>query len=307
LLWLKPRGLDRLFDLISPPSVQEYNRFVYDNITKRIALHKEQAEIPETERRQDIFYFLCEARDPDTGFPAYNEDDLRAESSLLIIAGSDTTSVSLSGIFFYLTDDPERCQKLVDEIRTTFVSADDIVYGSKLLGCTYLKACIDEGVRLTPSGPCELPREVLQGGIIIKGRYYAEGTILGTVPWVNSRSEVAYMDAGTFRPERWIVDESAGVSKESVARLKTHFHPFLSGPGSCAGKNVAMAEMMITVAKTLHRLDIRRVPGSTLGGGAPEMGWGATDKKQFQVEDAFISLRKGPEVQFRKRVWPGRG
>lgn len=250
-----------------------------------------------------MFYFLSQARDPETGSVAYNEDDLKAESNLLVIAGSDTTSISLSGIFFYLTGDPERCGKLVDEIRTTFANAEDIIYGSKLSGCTYLKACIDEGMRLTPSGPCELPREVLPGGARVLGRYYPEGTILGTVPWVTSRSKSAFKDAETFHPERWIVDESAGVSKESVALLRTHFHPFASGPGSCIGKNVALAEMMIIVARTLHRLDIRRTPGSTLGGGRPELGWGASDENQFQLTDAYISLREGPEVQFKKRVW----
>lgn len=136
-----------------------------------------------------MFYFLCEARDPDTGLPVYGEDDLRAESTLLIIAGSDTTAVSLCGIFFYLTGDPRRCRKLEDEILATFESAEDIVLGPKLQGCTYLRACVDEAQRLSPSGPCEFPREVLPGGIRIDGEYYPPGTIVGTAPWVNSRNE----------------------------------------------------------------------------------------------------------------------
>lgn len=198
LLWLKPRGLNWVFDMITPPVVQRYNKFVFDSITNRIKLHREQVEKPELEQRQDIFHFLCEARDPDTGLVAYNETDLRAEASLLIIAGSDTTSVSLSGIFFYLTGDPFRLEKLTNEIRTTFNSADKIIRGPKLLSCTYLMACIDEGMRLTPSGPCELPREVLSGGILIKGEYYPQGTIVGTVPWVNSRNEEVFRDATVF-------------------------------------------------------------------------------------------------------------
>lgn len=301
LLWLKPRGLERLFDMITPPPVQKYNEFLYDTVTSRIALQKEQAEKPEEERRLDMFHFLCEARDPDTGLPAYGENDLRGESSLLIIAGTDTTAVSLSGVFFYLTGDPRRCQKLAGEILSTFDSAEDIVHGPKLLGCTYLKACIDEAMRLTPSGPCELPREVLPGGIRINGEYFPPGTTVGTVPWVTSRNEEVWGDAGVFRPERWLLDEADGVTAESLARLRANFHPFLTGPGSCVGKNVAMAEIMITVARTLYRMDVRRAPGSTLGGGGRALGWGARDERQFQLEDAFISLRQGPVVQFRKR------
>ncbi|KAI0165386.1 benzoate 4-monooxygenase cytochrome P450 [Hypoxylon sp. FL1284] len=302
LLWLKPRGLDQLLDWITPPAAKRYSQFVSDSVTSRIALHKEQAEKPEAERRQDIFYFLAEARNPDTGLPAYDDAELRAESNMLIIAGSDTTSVCLSGIFFYLTGDPARCQKLADEIRSTFGSVDEIVHGPKLQACTYLRACVDEGIRLAPPGTCDLPREALPGGLKVMDQHYPAGTIVGTVPWVDFRSQETYRDAESFRPERWIVDESTGVTKEALAQAKSGFYPFLSGPTNCAGQNLAMAEMLITVARMLYRLDVRRAPGSTLGGGSPDLGWGRNDKTQMQLVDAYISLRKGPELQFRARA-----
>ncbi|KAI0505420.1 cytochrome P450 monooxygenase-like protein [Xylaria bambusicola] len=301
LLWLKPRGLDRLFGFIAPPSAKHYDQFVQDSVTSRIAVYREQDKEPEEEGRQDLFHFLAEARDPKTGTVAYDENELRAESNLLLIAGSDTSSISLSGIFFYLTGNQLKLNKLMEEIRTTFQSLDDIVYGQRLRSCTYLRACIDEGMRLTPPGPSELPREVLSGGIEIKGEFYPAGTIVGTTNWANSRNPEVYEDPDVFRPERWIVDEATGVTKESVARAKAAFHPFSSGPASCIGQNLAMAEIQITIARTLYQLDVRRAPGSTLGGGSPELGWGRTDPNQYQLVDAYISLREGPEVQFRRR------
>lgn len=295
VLWLKPRGLNQLYESITPKAVRQYYQFVYKSVSDRIALQAEQTKMREGERRQDIFYFLCEARDPDTGLAVYDEIDLRSEANLLIIAGSDTTAISLCGIFFYLTSNAHRYEKLVTEIRSSFDSTDDIVPGPKLSSCAYLKACIDEGMRLTPSGPCELPREVLSGGLTIKGEYFPPKTIVGTAPWANSRNQKIYKDATVFRPERWIVDEDAGVTKVDVAQMRSNFHPFSSGPGNCVGQNLAMMEMMIVIARTLYRLDVRRVPGSTLGGGKME------NRDQYQLVDAYISLRRGPEVQFRKR------
>ncbi|KAI5928773.1 benzoate 4-monooxygenase cytochrome P450 [Camillea tinctor] len=299
LLWLKPRGLDKVFDLISPPAVREYNDFVYQSVTDRITLQLRQSE-----KRQDMFHFLYEARDPDTGQRAYEEDELRAECSLLIMAGSDTASISLSSIFFYLTGDPDRCQKLIQEIRTTFKSVEEIIWGPALQSCNYLRACIDEGMRLTPAVASEHPREVLAGGLSIHGEHYPAGTIVGTVPWASSRNRDVYGDdAEAFRPERWIVDASpGGASKEDIARYKSGFHPFLSGPGGCIGKHLAMMEMSLIVARTLFRLNIRRAPGSTLGGGQPSLGWGASDETQLHIEDAYVSLRHGPIVQFKKRA-----
>lgn len=288
--------------LVTPRPVQQFDHFVAESLAKRLELYDKQKNLPETERRQDLMYFLCQARDSSRGQQAaYTEDELRAEALLLIIAGSDTTTASLASIFWYLVRAPRCCEKLVDELQSAFKSADDVVYGPKLMNCTYLRACIDEGMRLIPPGPCEPPREVLTGGLTIMNEHYPAGTIVGTAPWCDARNEEVYGDPGIFRPERWIVNEAAGMTKEMVAEIRTNFHPFLTGPGSCAGKNIAMAEIMLVVAKTLVRFDLRRAPGSTLGEGSPDLGWGQRDRRQFQVVDAYISVKQGPEVQFRKR------
>ncbi|KAJ4416870.1 hypothetical protein N0V82_006509 [Gnomoniopsis sp. IMI 355080] len=302
IIWLKPRGLDRLMELVTPPPVQQFNAFVFDNVRKRLELYKKQEVLPEQERRQDMFYFLCKAQDSSTGEPAYTEDELRAEATLFIIAGSDTTTASLASVFWYLIRAPRCHRKLVDELRTTFKSAEDVVHGPQLAGCIYLRACIDEAMRLVPPGPCEPPREVLAGGLNVLDSHYPEGTIVGTAPWCDSLNVEVYGDPGVFRPERWIADEAAGVTKEMVAEIRSNFHPFLTGPGSCAGKNIALAEILIIVAKTLLQFELRKTPGSTLGEGSPELGWGEREKNLFQIGDAYVSLKHGPEVQFRKRT-----
>ncbi|KAI1267643.1 benzoate 4-monooxygenase cytochrome P450 [Xylariaceae sp. FL1019] len=290
IVWLKPRGPDRLVEMVTPPPIQRFNDFIFNSVTERLELYRKQEAMPEDKRRRDMMYFLCKAEDPITGRPGYTEEDLRAEATLLIIAGSDTTTASLASAF---------C-----ELQETFKTPDDVIYGPKLMGCTYLRACIDEAMRLVPPGPCEPPREVLAGGLTVLGEHYPQGTIVGTAPWCDGRNEEVYGDPGVFRPERWIVDQAAGVTAEMVAAIRSNFHPFLTGPGSCAGKGIAMAEMLLVLAKMLLRFDLRKTPGSTMGEGRPGLGWGARDRKQFQVIDAYVSLKQGPEVQFRKRVCP---
>ncbi|KAI1172232.1 benzoate 4-monooxygenase cytochrome P450 [Nemania sp. FL0916] len=296
IVWLKPRGLDKLVGLITPPPVQRFNNFISESVAERLKLHAKQENVPENERRRDMMYYLCTAKDPNSNLPAYSEEDLRAEATLFVIAGSDTTSASLASIFWYLIRAPRCYQLLVKELQETFVTAENVVYGPKLMNCTYLRACVDEGMRLVQPGPCEPPREVLAGGLSILDEHYPEGTIVGTAPWCDSRNEEVYGDPGIFRPERWIVNETAGITKEMVAEIRTNFHPFLTGPGSCAGKHIAMAEILLVLSKTLLRFDLRKTPGSSLGEGRPEMGWGARDRKQFQVIDAYVSLKQGPNI-----------
>ncbi|CAG8959910.1 hypothetical protein HYFRA_00013182 [Hymenoscyphus fraxineus] len=59
----------------------------------------------------------------------------------------DTTRTALSATFFYLSRNPSSYQRLAAEIRSTFTSGDEIC-GAKLGSCVYLRACIDEALRL---------------------------------------------------------------------------------------------------------------------------------------------------------------
>ncbi|KAF2758397.1 benzoate 4-monooxygenase cytochrome P450 [Pseudovirgaria hyperparasitica] len=302
ILWLKPRGLDALLAMTAPPDIKAYFKFVAESVNSRIAKQEALREKSEGEQRLDVFHFLYEAIDPETGARAYKDSELLGEANLLILAGTDTTSITLCGIFFYLTHYPHQYAKLVQEIRETFGSYHDIVQGQRLSECSYLRACIDESLRLTPAAPSELPREVLQGGAKIGDEFYPEGVVVGTADWAQSRDEAIWGDAHVFRPERWLPDAAAGISEQDVAQLKKQFHPFSQGPYNCVGKNLAMLELMIVVARTLHRYDVRRVEGATLGEGRPDLGWGRRDRNQFQLRDAFISVRYGPMVQFRSRT-----
>lgn len=298
---MKPRGLDTLFEIISPSDIKAYFAFVDESIAAR-QKDEEMAEKLSTDgkgRRQDMFHFLFQAKDPDTG-KGYTQQELWAEASLLTIAGSDTTSTTLCGFFFYIVRNPRAYKRLVEEILSNFDSADDIVGGPKLSSCKYLRACVDETLRMTPPVPTELTRTVLAGGQMVDGEFYPAGINVGTAEWSNGRSD-EYGDPNVYRPERWIVDEKAGVSAEEVARISGYLHPFSAGWNNCVGQNLAILELLITIARTLYRLDVRAEPGSTLGEGRPELGWGRRDRKQFQMDDAYVSMRDGPMVQFRKR------
>lgn len=301
LIWAKAKGLGRLLERRSQPEVISFRTFVNESVRQRLRLQKDQFEKPENDQRQDIFHFLCEAKIPDTNEPAYSTNELLSEANLLIIAGSDTTSAVLSGFFFYLCRNTGPYNRLVHEIRSTFKSAQEITSGPKLNSCKYLRVCIDESMRLAPSGPSELPREVRAGGLMVKGKLYPAGVEVGTAAWPMARNEEVYRDANLFRPERWIPDEATGVTEEEVARLRWGFHPFSQGRDNCVGRNLAMMEMMMVIARTLHRFDMRKAPNQSLGEGSPTLGWGQRDRHQFQLVDAYISVRDGPMVQFRKR------
>jgi cytochrome P450 len=90
---------------------------------------------------------------------------------------------------------------------------EDIVTGPRLSSCIYLRAVIDETMRMSPLGAAEGIREVLLGGIDVKGHYIEVGLNVGTAIYALHHDEEIFHDPFLFRPERWIVSESVSAKK----------------------------------------------------------------------------------------------
>lgn len=300
-VWLKPRGLDTIFERSVPKKVKQYYDFVETSVTKRQneeALLKNSGD-GDAHGQKDMFHYLFMAKD-EQGNPGYSTQELFAEANLLIVAGSDTTATIMTGFWFYLGKYPRVYEKVANEVRTAFKSADEIKMGPALASCKYLQACIDETLRAAPAGLTDLPREVLPGGYDIDGNHIPEGIHVGVGQWSIMHNQEALRDPWVFRPERWIV--GSDVTEEDVARAKSACNPFSIGQGNCVGQKIAMEELLISCAKTLYRMDVRLVPGDTLGSGLPELGWGLRDGNTMVLKDAFVAIKNGPMVQFRKRI-----
>lgn len=190
--------------------------------------------------RKDFFYYLLKAKDPETG-NGFTTPELWGESNLLIIAGSDTTSTALAATIFYLVHNISTLEKAVVEVRAAFEDVEEINIGTKLASLQYLRACLDEAMRLSPSVGGLLPREVLPGGAVIDGHTIPEGTVIGVPHYTVQHNASYYPQPFEFRPERWIANSSAGVTADSVALAQSAFCPFSIGPRGCIGKGKASA------------------------------------------------------------------
>jgi cytochrome P450 len=301
-VWLKPLGLDVLLQATAPKNITDYYEFLDTHVKERIDqedLIASHNEGDEKGVRHDLFHYLYASKNPETGRPSFTHTQLRAEASLLVIAGADTTAAAMSGILYHLTRNERVYNKLVAEILSTFDSVDEIRGGTKLSSCHYLRACILEALRINPSGLTEPPREVLKGGLLIDGRFVPESTTVGCAAWATFHNEECYADPWAYRPERWIVDPETGITGDDVAKAHSSFQPFLTGTGNCVGQKIAMLELLIFVGRTLWRMDVR---SADMGVEAKkDLGWGRRHKDVLEVKDAYVTLHDGPMVQFRNR------
>ncbi|RKL09124.1 hypothetical protein BFJ70_g16719 [Fusarium oxysporum] len=303
-VWLKPRGLDQLLAVAAPPALSRWQNFVEKCFDERAKVENDtqKSNKPEADSRKDFFHYLLQAVDPVTG-EGYTKDELFGESESLIIAGSDTTATSMAAAFFYLSRNPRVQEKLAKEVTSAFSSAGDIKSGTALYSCQYLRAFIDETLRMSPPVPADLAREVKKGGIVVDGQYIPEGINVSCASYCLHHNPEFYPEPFKFYPERWIVDEKneSGVSAESVALAQGAFMPFSTGPRGCIGKNLAYLEMSLILARIAYSYEIRPDITSNLGGGNLDAVEGRRTSDQYQLHDVFVSIRDGPMVQLAKR------
>ncbi|CAK3811186.1 P450 monooxygenase [Lecanosticta acicola] len=248
--------------------------------------------------RKDIFSFLLHAKDPESG-DGMPMPELWMEGNTLIVAGSDTTSTTLAATLYYLLQNPHTLHRLQSEIRSTFTSREQIsMSGTKMQSCTYLRACIDETMRMTPAVGGVLPREVLKGGLAIPalGLTLPAGIDVG-VPIYAIHHHSGYVpDPFQFEPERFLAS-----TKEKEA-LMSVWNPFSVGNRACLGKPLVYMELQIAIARLLFEFDMQLGEDQRVSGFITrEIRTEKRQPREYQLQDWFMSRNEGPWTEFKVR------
>jgi len=180
----------------------------------------------------------------------------------MAFAGSETTAISLSAVFYYLLKNPAALHALRKEIDDAARHARFSDYETGLVTwhesqtLPYLDAVVKEAFRLHPAPGLPMERIVPRGGLEIAGHFVPGGTIVGCSAWVVHRNkEIFGEDVEAFRPERWI----AGGGKEEEQRVKVMNGSMLQfgmGSRTCIGKNISLLEIYKLVPSMLRRFEI---------------------------------------------------
>lgn len=153
-------------------------------------------------------------------------------SSNFIVAGSGTSAGGMSGLTYLLLRNPEKLQKLKAEIRGLFKSRTDMTMQS-VTSCKYLRACLNEGMRLYPPTPGSLPRFVPGKGAMIENRWVPGGYAVGVNQLAAGHSEHNFRRAREFHPERWLDEPGSEFTDDDRSAVQ----PFSYGQRSCIGRS----------------------------------------------------------------------
>lgn len=194
------------------------------------------------------------------------DNRITAMCASLIIAGSDSTAISLSSVFYYLLQNPRVYQKLMVEIDAADAAgelassedttgAGDVVPFSAAKKLTYLDAVINESFRMHPAVGLLLERVTPPEGATICGEYVPGGTVVGCNAWVvHQNKEVFGEDADVYRPERWL--ESEGADTIQLSRMRQSMFQFGAGARTCIGKNISLMETYKMIPTFLRKFEV---------------------------------------------------
>ncbi|KIW12757.1 hypothetical protein PV08_07943 [Exophiala spinifera] len=174
-----------------------------------------------------------------------------------IIAGSDTTAVSLSAILYNLLKYPNTMKKLRREIEEHCLNPEISFKESQSM--PYLQAVMKEALRICPATGLPLWRVVPEGeGVEICGHYFPPGTTVGINTWCAHYNEDVFgPDAKEFRPERWLEAEKEG--GERLKNMEAYYMPFGLGSRTCIGRHISTLEMSKLIPQIVRDFDFELI------------------------------------------------
>lgn len=292
-----------VFDYLFYETREKFSRLLEKMVKSRLAL--------DTHAVPDFFSFVSDELPP--GEAAKTRDSVIWKESLVFLAaGADSVTTAMAAAFFYLSRNRDCYARLADEIRSTFSSGNDIRDGPRLASCRYLRACIDETLRMSPPAPANLWRQQIatdQEPLFIDGHFIPRGTLFGVNLYALGHNPTIFPDPFAYKPERWLPlnDDTAsppdaakphGGETASRKAALDGFSAFSIGPRNCVGKPLAYLETSLVLAKTLWYFDFAAAAGPL---GAVGEGRDRGRPGEFCTWDVFNSSHDGPYLVFRSR------
>ncbi|KAG9204035.1 hypothetical protein G6514_001671 [Epicoccum nigrum] len=185
--------------------------------------------------------------------------DVKIEAMNIIIAGTDTTGVTLTYLTWAVLQRPRLQYALEAEV----AALGDNFTENDLINLPLLNAVIEETLRLYGAAPSSLPRVVPQGGTKFAGLYIPQGVTVDTQAYTFHRDPTIWSDPLTFDPYRWIVSKEGYPAEALSPAAKTAFHPFGAGARSCIGIHLARMELRYAVAFMFREMKGVKLAAST--------------------------------------------
>ncbi|RID77217.1 hypothetical protein BRARA_A00145 [Brassica rapa] len=170
----------------------------------------------------------------------------------MMIAGTDTSAVTLEWAMACLLNHPESMEKAKQEIHEK-IGQDRLIDEPDLANLPYLQNIVSETFRLYPAAPLLVPRSPMED-IKVGGYDVPRGTMVMVNAWAIHRDPSLWSEPEKFKPERF---NSGG---EDVHKLM----PFGNGRRSCPGAGLGQRIVTLALGSLIQCFDWEKVNGEKI-------------------------------------------
>lgn len=204
-----------------------------------------RAAAPRTEGVPDLLDLLLDAADPETG-RAMTRDELRDNLLTFIVAGHETTALTLAWALYLCAFDPAVQDRAAAEAQAALGgrAAD----AADLPALPLIQRIVNETLRLYP--PAAFLSRTAQIADRLCGREVLPGDTVMLPIYALHRHHLLWDRPDAFEPDRFL-----------TAPDRYAFLPFGAGPRICIGASFALHEAVIILATLLARFRFRAIPG----------------------------------------------
>ncbi|MEM7534840.1 MAG: cytochrome P450 [Chloroflexota bacterium] len=217
-----------------------------DQIIQRRRAMLETLDADTAQASTDLLSRFMLAKDADTG-ERMSDEQLHDEVLTMLLAGHETTSMTLTWAWYLLATHPEKATKLRAELDTVLGKGDDkrLPILDDISRLPYTKMIIQETLRLYP--PAWAVTRTALDDDEIDGYHIAAGSNIFCPIYAMHHHPDLWDDPDTFVPERFTPERMAQIPKFA-------YLPFGGGPRQCIGNHFAMLEAQMVLATVAHRV-----------------------------------------------------
>ncbi|MEB4210100.1 cytochrome P450 [Mycobacterium sp. 94-17] len=180
------------------------------------------------------------------GKPVLETQNIRNQIMTFLIAGQLTTSELMPNALYNIVSDPAVLHRVRAEVDTVFGADDGYLPCYDDIGkLTYLRQVIEETLRLSPP-------------VLNFDRMALEDTVIGGKYPIRRGEAVTVLTGALHRQPQWgdnveLFDPDRFAPDRSTARPAALFKPFGTGARSCIGRQFALHEAAMALARIVHR------------------------------------------------------
>lgn len=176
----------------------------------------------------------------------FHQQAILDEILTFIVAGTETTALTLSWTLLMIAMHPEVEKKIMNELDHVLRHSDDITY-EDTLELNYLEQVIKESLRVYTFSPVFLRKTT--GEVKLRNFVIPNGVTLAIDIHNLHRREDCYKEPDTFNPDHF------APTADNQRHLYS-FLPFSGGPRNCLGMRYSWISMKVQLAHILRKFKV---------------------------------------------------